>query len=410
MSNTDAKANRRVRGAGTVNHLGADRWRLRFQVSGTRHSKVVRVSSKRAAERQLAEFITDLRRDEWDPAPQAPAQRPEMPTLGEFVEGVWWPQSTVGLAPRTIADYRWRLNKYLFPALGNTPLDEIDARTLDMLRTKTMGAKIGPGSWNKLVRILALILDLALEYEIIDRNVARAKGRRAKAIAPARTYLDSAPAIAALLDAAGELDQQSTPARQPGIRRALLSTLTFGGLRIGEALDLEWRDVNLADGRLAVRGTKTAAATRTVSMLPILRDDLSAWRARSPQAGGNVRVFGTQTGELQNRQNVRQRILIPSANMATARLQRDGRGELPALTPHSLRRTAASLWIALGIDPAQVMRQLGHTSADLTMTLYAKAMDTSESDRAGLRTLVGLDDTSAEVVTKWSQTAEQALG
>ena len=96
--------------------------------------------------------------------------------------------------------------------------------------------------------------------------------------------------------------------------------------------------------------------------------------------------------------------------MATARLQRDGRGELPALTPHSLRRTAASLWIALGIDPAQVMRQLGHTSADLTMTLYAKAMDTSESDRASLRALVGLAGPAGEWLLNGSQTADQALG
>jgi integrase len=40
---------------------------------------------------------------------------------------------------------------------------------------------------------------------------------------------------------------------------------------------------------------------------------------------------------------------------------------LPAgLTPHSLRRTFASLLVALGEDPVYTMRQLGHTDPTLT--------------------------------------------
>jgi integrase len=55
--------------------------------------------------------------------------------------------------------------------------------------------------------------------------------------------------IEALLDAAGELDRDAR-ADQRVPRRAILSTLVFSGLRIGELIELRWRDVNLADGKI----------------------------------------------------------------------------------------------------------------------------------------------------------------
>jgi integrase len=95
-----------------------------------------------------------------------------------------------------------------------------------------------------------------------------------------RTYLDSAAQIVALLDAAGALDRERDGRTQP-FRRALLAVLVFGGCRIGEALALEWRDVDLAGGRLKIRGTKTDAAARTVGLLPALRDEHAASRRES---------------------------------------------------------------------------------------------------------------------------------
>ncbi len=76
-----------------------------------------------------------------------------------------------------------------------------------------------------------------------------------------------------MLDAAGERDKRAAVCR--GQRRALLATLTFAGLRIGEALSLCWRDVDLARGTITVRAAKTHAGVRTVNVLPVLRDELA---------------------------------------------------------------------------------------------------------------------------------------
>jgi integrase len=58
------------------------------------------------------------------------------------------------------------------------------------------------------------------------------------------------------------------------------------------------------------------------------------------------------------------------------------------LTPHSLRRTFASVLVALGRDPAVVMRQMGHTTPHLTLGVYAAAMEWGDGERERLRALV----------------------
>jgi integrase len=47
--------------------------------------------------------------------------------------------------------------------------------------------------------------------------------------------------------------------------RALIATLIYAGLRIGEATALRWRDIDLANGRISVSDSKTQAGIRLVT-------------------------------------------------------------------------------------------------------------------------------------------------
>ena len=58
-------------------------------------------------------------------------------------------------------------------------------------------------------------------------------------------------------------------------RRAMIATLMFAGLRIGELCALRWRDVDLAAGWLYVGEAKTDAGRRRVKLRGALRDGLS---------------------------------------------------------------------------------------------------------------------------------------
>jgi integrase len=96
-----------------------------------------------------------------------------------------------------------------------------------------------------------------VEYGHIDRNPAIGKRRRLKVSNPEKPYLDQAAQIATLLDAAGELDREAPEDCQHVPRRAILPTLVFGGQRISELLELRWRHVHLAAGRIRIGDAKT---------------------------------------------------------------------------------------------------------------------------------------------------------
>jgi integrase len=122
--------------------------------------------------------------------------------------------------------------------------------------------------------------------------------------------------------------------------------------------------VNLADGTITVRASKTDAATRRVDVLPALRDELATYKA-GVIAHPDARVFPTSTGGPLNPSNARNRILKPSIERANKRLVKAGLVPLPeGLSPHKLTHTDTSLMAALGTDPGEMMDQLGHTNPD----------------------------------------------
>jgi hypothetical protein len=84
----------------------------------------------------------------------------------------------------------------------------------------------------------AAVLESAVERELIPRNPAKGRGRRVRERAPRRTYLETAAQVAALLDAAGDLDRAAHPACRHVERRAMVATLMFAGLRMGGAGEL----------------------------------------------------------------------------------------------------------------------------------------------------------------------------
>jgi integrase len=89
---------------------------------------------------------------------------------------------------------------------------------------------------------------VAEERDLIPRNPVRVntRNRKLKAKRKRPVYLESAEQIIAMIDAATELDVK--PQARTAGRRALIATLVYAGLRIGEASALTWQDIDLANG------------------------------------------------------------------------------------------------------------------------------------------------------------------
>lgn len=161
----------------------------------------------------------------------------------------------------------------MLPYFKNYVLTDITVEAVDRYRTAKMReGRLGSNAINKTLTRLALILEVAQEYGHIDRNPAKGKIGRAKPTKPRRTWVEPEQ-LGLLLDAAD------------GYLRPIIATLAGAGLRIGEAVALDWRDVNLATATPTVQESKTAAGEGREVNLPIgLREDLTAWKARSPRA------------------------------------------------------------------------------------------------------------------------------
>ena len=373
---------------------------LRFSAYGRRQYLTLDgCSSREQADEALDRVMAEVKLGIWSPPARA-ADEPEQDSEQTFLQfsSEWFAANKGSWRPKTQEDYQWQLENHLLPVFAHHRLSEITVQEVDRYRhAKVSEGVLSATSINKTITRLAQILEVAVEYELIDRNPAKGKNRRLKASKPAPVWLDSATQIRALIDAAGELDARAREDRQHVARRATIATLTFAGLRIGELLDLRWRDVDLSAARITVRASKTDAGRRTIDMLPALRDELLALKARMPGQANDL-VFATTTGGSQNPSNIRNRVLAPAVKVANERLAEAGEVPLPEhLSPHKLRHSFASLLVALGVDPGACMDQLGHEDAAFTLRVYRHAMRRDEAAKLALRKLVGLDTTVAGV-------------
>ncbi len=370
---------------------GAIRRSLRFRTGGRRHTVPLGVVSRADAERELACVMADVARGLWKPPTiaEAPVEI-EVPTFHEFAED-WWVRNQAQLAENTRADYRWRLECHLLPEFGERRIDRIDFNAVERyIAGKLAGDRpLSARSINMTVTLLGAILERAVKRRLIDHNPAKDKDLRVKEREPVRSYLSAAGQIAALLDAAGELDRGAASNRRHIKRRAMLAVLVFAGLRINELCALRWRDVDLAGGWLHTGSKTHAGRDRVVKIRGTLRDELLTLRAGRGSIDQDAYVFATGRGGRMSDDNFRSRVLRATVKRANENLKRADLPPLPdKLTPHSLRRTFCSLLYALGEDPGTVMDEMGHTDPALALRVYRQSMRRGEAEKEQMRAVV----------------------
>jgi integrase len=351
------------------------------------------------AERELAVVLRNVDLKVWrPPAPVAPPVGD--PTFHEFASD-WLENKRHEIRPNTVSSYRNDLTGHLLPFFKDHFLSQITIAEVDRYRNaKVRAGRLKPRSINMHLSLLAQILELAVEYGHIDGNPASGKRRRLKAPQPRPAYLDSAEHLAAMLEAATDLDRsreldvvdprgrryRMRPAPPTAGRRAAVAVLMFAGLRASEVGALLWRDIDLANGRIYIGRAKTDAGAREIDLLPLLQQELVEHKTAAVRRGNDDPVFFASTGEPRNRHNLRQNVVAPIVKHADELLEERGGEPLPTgITPHKLRHTFASLLVALGNDPAYVMGQLGHTDPAFTLRVYTHMMRRDPGERDRLR-------------------------
>jgi integrase len=162
--------------------------------------------------------------------------------------------------------------------------------------------------------------------------------------------------------------------------------LAWSGLRIGEAIELRWRDVDLGQRIVHVRRRyfagrvgppKSRYGKRRLKLTPELARAL--WRLRAEAKGADDElVFTVAGGGRVDASNLMGRVLKPAAVEAgLGKWVKDGR-KLRAeswVGFHTFRHTCATILFRRGWNAVQVQRWLGHHKPSFTLDTYVHLLD-----------------------------------
>ena len=161
--------------------------------------------------------------------------------------------------------------------------------------------------------------------------------------------------------------------------------------------------------RIPRSATKSDAGERMVPIVPALQSRLTAHRERYPTGHGQP-AFPTRDGTRQHPDNIRSRILAPIRERANAQLEAEGRLPIAHMTPHTLRRTFASILAVCDVPPRRAMYLMGHTDPTLTLAVYQQVLDMGKGSVGLLEQTLGCTLPEARTIYNGEATAAEILG
>jgi integrase len=253
--------------------------------------------------------------------------------------------------PSTFKRYQELVRVHLTTGLGHFPIARLSPQTIETF-FRTLQGKVSSTTAHHVASLLRQSLKQAVRWNLIVQNPADLVDK------PKRNRIERSLWT---LPQAQSFLREAHDTRYGLLYMVLLGT----GLRLGEALALQWSDLDLTNGILIVRGGKTANARRAVLMPEELVRELMALR-------GVGLVFH------RNGKPVNQWTLRDNWYALLERLN------LPRIRVHDLRHLHGSFLLGQGADLASVSARLGHSSKAFTLQTYIHTMATGQEKAAEL--------------------------
>jgi len=308
-------------------------------------------------------------------------------TLRSFLEDEWLPTIKKTVRPTTYSSYEGHVRNHLVPRLGSIQLRRLNAATINAHyafladQGNLKGEGLSPASIRRVHATLHRALRDAVRWQRLYYNPADAADPpRASA---ERSELDvwSCDELKAFL--ANVRDDRLYP---------LWLLYSTTGLRRGEALGLQWGDLDLEARRLVVRRSlvpvdgvpqlsepKTKHGRRTLPLdsatVSVLREHRleqreQQMRNRKVWEDGDW-VFTDERGRPLDGNLVTKKFTVLSA--------RAGVRHIPL---HSVRHTYASIALGNGMNVRDLSARLGHSTTAFTLDFYVHAIPAVEEEAA----------------------------
>jgi integrase len=288
-----------------------------------------------------------------------------------------WLKSRVGIKGSTWQNYESYLNVHVKPVLGTAKLKNIRPSTVqdlvaELCQKKAAGTErlLSANTIGKVVTMLKTLFKAAVKDRIIHVNPVL-DVELPKVIKPKVQPPDKKDVIAIL--------QQATPEMKTLF---LLDSMT--GLRRGELLALQWRDIDWLNAEVLVeRAISKAKATdgvhkyqwvlsttkggrsRRVGLAPVVLEWLRNLRSGLAAPPADSDFIFTRDGSFIDPEYFTKWMAIPLIKQAT-------KGRMNRF--HNLRHFFTSVLIDNGESPKYIQDQVGHASITTTFDMYGHLM------------------------------------
>lgn len=291
----------------------------------------------------------------------------KVPTFGEYAKS--WQKNIIPAIckPSTVSDYEGLLKNHINPVFAVLPVNEINKLKVKEFLLKKTNEGYAPSTVTHMKNAIAGILNLAIDDEEISVNPAHKLG---KVIRYKSLQLDNDPLnrneLSLLLDTFRKDFYRHYP---------MVLTLARTGMRLGEAIALQWGDIDFNSRFITIQRGMSRGKLETPKSGKFRRVDMSKQLTETLQRLKGERreeklkkgwkempewVFVSETGTALDSSSWRKRIFEKALEKAGLR----------KIRIHDLRHGYASQLIQAGESLAYIRDQLGHHSIKVTVDIY----------------------------------------
>ena len=288
--------------------------------------------------------------------------------------------------PSTFSIMQGRVNNHIKPYFNDMYLDKITLRQCQDFTNQMF--KKTPASYKDVTNIVKNVLDYAIRLDMIKTNpmLYVIKPRKRLAISETEKHGN--------FYNKDELNNFLATAKDTNLKKyALFRLLAFTGMRVGECLALQWKDIDFnkkmvsisktiasINGGVIVQPPKTVSSNRKISL-----DDMTIQILKKWQLEQRKQLFKVGINAMDNKQIIFSNYENKYSRDSTVNLwikQIASKAGLYQISTHGLRHTHATLLVASGMDIKQVQARLGHSKIDTTLNIYTHVLK-EKNDNTG---------------------------
>ena len=287
---------------------------------------------------------------------------------------------------RTMALYYDAERLHIAPALGDLPLGEVTPLKIQTFLYQLQAEKrLSQRTISLNKSVLVQMYDYAMELGLVDSNPAR----NAKLPRQSRKIDDGDSKVIPI----AQREQLLKAAESDPILCPILTLLMLTGMRIGEALALQWKHVDFQNRTISIQQsltrelefdgegrtkktaaalgvTKTRCSRRVIQAPDLVLQRLREWMRYLSKRKGGLEALVPEGFVFCSTRTMGMRTYSGFRASFRHFLERNGFGD-QHLNLHRFRHTYASMLLEQEISPKVVQKLLGHRDVSTTLGVYS---------------------------------------